>query len=65
MTTHTETLHAADHPDTSDAYVTVTTEEAAAVLAANTREVTGCVLPWGKFGRTSNGPLQFLSLIHI
>lgn len=59
MTTHTETLHAADHPDTSDAYVTVTTEEAAAVLAANTREVTGCVLPWGKFGRTSNGPLQF------
>lgn len=61
MITNTETLHAAatNHPDTPGETVTVTAETAGAVLAENTREVSGRILPWMKFGRTSGGPLQF------
>ncbi|MGV0868455.1 hypothetical protein [Corynebacterium kalidii] len=53
-----EILHA-EATDTTGDTVTVTTEAAAPLLAAATRTVSGTVVPWDTFGRTSNGPLRF------
>lgn len=52
-------LHAED-TDTAHSSVTVTPEDQAPPLVAETaRTITGRVLPWGEMGRTTNGVLKF------